>query len=103
MKIIERLDDFNGSVLSIGLSAPDEYPEHIAELWGGMAEAHEANMEILSKYWQALRPLIKRDVDKIPFIEERMQAALASFAEGKREPGRTLLLEIYNLPLRKLR
>ena len=54
MKIIERLDDFNGSVLSIGLSAPDEYPEHIAELWGGMAEAHEANMEILSKLFSVI-------------------------------------------------
>ncbi len=92
-----------GKILSMGLSSPDGYSTNMIEFWGDQEGAHAASVERLHEYWQALRPLIKRDVDKIPFIEERMQAALASFAHGKREPGRTLLMEIYNLPLRKLR
>lgn len=93
-----------GKILNMRLSAPDDYFEVPDELKrGGQNNLHKEHVKLLHEYWQALRPLIKKDVDKIPFIEERMQAALASFAHGKREPGRTLLMEIYNLPLRKLR
>lgn len=86
----ESLELFIENVGRAPIRAPDNYPD-----WdtGGYA-AHRAE---LLRYWAEAKPQIKRDLDKVTFIDAKLAEALASFDKGQREPGQSLMFEIYNV------
>lgn len=54
--------------------------------------------------WHDAKSGIKHDLDKVALIDEKLAEALASFDRGEREPGQSLMFQIYNiLNLNKLR
>ncbi len=69
---------------------PDEYQE-----WNSIGYAgHRSD---LLEHWRVARDGIKRDLDKVPQIDELLEQALASFDRGERQPGRGLMVKIYVL------
>jgi hypothetical protein len=79
------------------MRAPDNYPE-----WDKYG--FRRHREDLLSLWSEIKPRLKRDLDKAAFIEEHLMLAIASFDRGEREPGQSLMVEIYNvLNLHKLR
>jgi hypothetical protein len=68
---------------------PDEYPE-----WNSGWANHRADLLAL---WSDVKPRLKRDLDKAELIDQKLAAAFESFDRGQREPGRSLMFEIYNV------
>lgn len=95
MSLQERLADFAGALTS-ATDAPDGYPE-----WGYVT--YESNMVDLKELWSEIRQKLKRDQDKVPFIDEKLQEAFVAFDAGEKEKGVDAILAIYNLGVKKLR
>lgn len=95
MSLKERLADFAGALTSATF-APDEYPlpEYVN---------FESNMADLRELWGEIRPQLKRDLEQVKFIDERLQAMFEAFATGRKEDGRKAVLDIYNVKVEKLR
>jgi hypothetical protein len=90
MSLRESIQLFKENVAGATGRAPDNYPEWDPGGW----PAHRAE---LLKYWSGAKSLIKRDLDKVAFIDAKLEQALASFDQGQREPGQSLMFEIYNV------
>lgn len=96
MLLVETLKDFAGAVSTAATHAPDEYPE-----WRyGNYNSTKADIEDL---WLQIRAKLKRDTDKIAFIDEKLSEAFAAFDVGEKERGRKAMWAVYNLGLRELR
>jgi hypothetical protein len=89
MSLRESLQTFRGYVVSGTINAPDYYPD-----WHPGWQDHRSQ---LLKYWSDVKPRIKQDLDKVAFIDTKLEQALASFDRGEREPGQSLMCEIYNV------
>jgi hypothetical protein len=95
--LTENLQLFTDAVVSGTLRPPDNYPD-----WN--TRAYAGHREDLLSLWSEIKPRLKRDLDKAAFVEEHLMLAIASFDRGEREPGQSLMVEIYNvLNLHKLR
>jgi hypothetical protein len=90
MKLTEALQLFKECVVGATIDAPDNYPE-----WNNLGYPHHRS-ELL-RYWAEAKPRIVRDLDKVEFIDAKLAEALASFDQGDREPGQSLMFEIYNV------
>ncbi|WP_282243365.1 hypothetical protein [Stenotrophomonas sp. PS02300] len=101
-RLAEHLADLAGAVATAA-DAPDRYPEFLVEIFGGVQQAYEANKAQILEAWTSARPNLKRDLDKVHLIDQRLESAFAAFEGGDRELGRTFIFEVYNLQLRKLR
>jgi hypothetical protein len=40
---------------------------------------------------------LTHDLDEVAFIDAKLEQARASFDQGQREPGQSLMVEIYNV------
>ncbi|MBI2308394.1 MAG: hypothetical protein HYU78_13910 [Rhodocyclales bacterium] len=60
-------------------------------------------MADLKELWVEIREKLKRDQDKVPFIDEKLQEAFTAFDAGEKEKGVDAILAIYNLQVKKLR
>jgi hypothetical protein len=95
--LARTLSIFKDYVVGGTISAPDNYPEWNTRRWAGHRE------ELLS-LWADIKPRLKRDLDKVAYINEHLALAIESFDRGEREPGQSLMLKIYNvLNLNRLR
>lgn len=95
MPLQERLADFAGALTS-ATDAPDGYP-----VWGYVT--YESNMADLRVLWAEIREKLKRDQDKVGFIDEKLQEAFTAFDAGEKDKGVDAILSIYNLGVKKLR
>lgn len=96
MSLRERLVDFSGSIAVATRDAPDDYAE-----WSYMT--YESHMSDLRELWADIRPKLKRDLDKVEFIEQRLTDMFSAFESGEKEAGRKAAWDIYNLEVEKLR
>ncbi len=101
-KLSEKLRDLSDSVIS-SIYAPDSYSDLLVEIWGGMDMAYQQNRETVSENLEAVKLMVKRDVDTISHIEERLKEGFSAFDRGDKELGREIMLEIYAMQLEKLR
>jgi hypothetical protein len=85
-----------GAVGALATYAPDEFPKDLPG-------TYESATDFLRTDWHELRPKIKRDTDKIAFIDAKIQEAYAAFESGDKKKGRAALWEVYNLRLQTLR
>jgi hypothetical protein len=88
-KLSEGLQVFQGSVSSATVYSPDAYPD-----WHFGWTSHRADLLAL---WSDVKPRLKRDLDKVELIDQKLAEAFESFDRGQREPGRSLMVEIYNV------
>lgn len=102
MTLAEKLLDFSGAVLT-ATDAPDDYSELRVELCGSMAGAYQENKSTVHEDWAEIRPRLKRDLDKVAFIDAKLKEGFDAFDRGDRKTGRKAMFDIYNLQLRKLR
>lgn len=96
MSLAETLKDFAGAIGRAASVAPDEYPEWSSDNYG----ITKADIEEL---WPMIRAKLKRDADKIAFIDEKLTEAFTAFDAGEKERGRKAMWAIYNLGLKDLR
>ena len=90
MKLDEALELFHGNVARATIRAPDNYLD-----WDqGGYEWHKADLLAM---WNKIRGKIKQDTDKVTLIDEKLALALESFDRGERQPGQSLMFEIYNI------
>jgi hypothetical protein len=87
MSLRESLQLFKEYVVGGTIDAPDKYPDRHPGWTYHRGE--------LLRYWSEAKPLIKHDLDKVAFT--KLEQALASFDQGQREPGQSLMVEIYNV------
>jgi hypothetical protein len=88
-KLGQALQIFQDSV-NVGTAyPPDAYPD-----WHAGWANHRADMLAL---WTDLKPRLKHDLDKVELIDQKLAEAFESFDSGQREPGRSLMFEIYNV------
>jgi hypothetical protein len=90
MSLAQTLTLFTENVVGGTISAPDNYQEWDTLGWAGHRE------ELLS-LWADIKPRLKRDLDKVAYIDEHLALAIESFDRGEREPGQSLMVKIYNL------
>ncbi len=90
MKRDEALKLFREEVVGATIRAPDNYPD-----WDKLGYAHHRS-ELL-RYWSEAKPRIVRDLEKVAIIDDKLAEALASFDRGEREPGQSLMVQIYNI------
>jgi hypothetical protein len=84
----EALDQFTGSVASATGRAPNDYPD-----WHPGWQEHRAD---LLETWQRAKTGIKHDLDAVAFIDKTLAEAIEGFDRGEKEPGRSLMVKIYN-------
>lgn len=96
MSLQEQLEDFAGAIGRAATVAPDEYPD-----WS--YDNYEATRTDIQDLWSQIRSLVKRDADKVLFIEDKIAEAFAAFDSGDRERGRKAMWAVYNLGLSNLR
>tara|TARA_Y100000004_G_C8896958_1_gene404596 strand:- start:149 stop:781 length:633 start_codon:yes stop_codon:yes gene_type:complete len=96
MSLKEDLLDFAGSLATATDYPPDDYPS-----WSSWT--YEAHMDDLRSLWSAIMPRLKKDADKIEFIDQNLKVALAAFEAKDKDKGRKAILAIYNLNVRSLR
>jgi hypothetical protein len=85
----ELLDLFMGGVATSTSEAPDQFPD-----WHpGWSFKRD---QILAD-WTAAKSMLKKDLDKAALIDTKLAEAIACFDQGQREPGRSLMWEIYNV------
>ncbi len=89
MKQGEALSRFTEDVVRATIRAPDNYPD-----WSLGYPHHRSE---LLRYWSEAKPRIVRDLDKVAIIDDKLAEALASFDRGEREPGQSLMVQIYNI------
>ena len=88
--LAKTLQLFRENVVSGTIDAPDNYPE-----WDKLGYArHRSEMLGL---WAEIKPRIKRDLDKVAYIDEHLTLAIECFDRGEREPGQSLMVKIYNV------
>lgn len=96
MLLSERLQDFASEVSGAATYAPDLYPD-----WSYVN--YEENISELKKLWAEIRPILRVELDKAEFIENKLQEAFRAFDVGENELGRDAMWEIYNLGVKTLR
>lgn len=96
MSVQEQLVDFAGAIGRAASVAPDEYPD-----WS--YDNYEMTRTDINELWSQIRPQLKRDADKVSFIDEKIAEAFAAFDSGDKERGRKAMWAVYNLGLRDLR
>lgn len=96
MSLNERLRDFAGALAIASTDAPDNYPA-----WS--YNTYENNMADLRACWADIRPKLKRDADKVEFIDRMLQEAFAAFDNKDKETGSRAIFAIYNLGVKGLR
>lgn len=96
MSLRDKLEDFAGSLASATDYPPNDYPE-----WSSWT--YETHMADLKELWAEIREKLKRDQDKVSFIDQKLQEAFAAFDAGEKEKGVSAILAIYNLQVKKLR
>jgi hypothetical protein len=97
MSLPQTLTLFTENVVGGTIRAPDNYPEWNTRRWAG-------HREDLLSLWADIKPRLKRDLDKVAYIDEHLALAIESFDRGEREPGQSLMVKIYNvLNLNQLR
>jgi hypothetical protein len=88
--LAQALQLFTENVVGGTLRAPNNYPD-----WDtGGYRTHRAD---LLNLWSEIKPRIKQDLDKVAFIDEHLALAIESFDRGEREPGQSLMVQIYNV------
>lgn len=102
MSLSEKLVLFAGGVL-LATRAPDGYSESQVELRGSMKGTYEDNKSTVLEDWAEIRPELKRDLDKVAFIDAKLTEGFDAFDRGDREVGKKAMFDIYNLQLRMLR
>jgi hypothetical protein len=85
----EELQLFRDSVATATGYPPDGYPERHP---GWVFHRQE-----LLTDWAAAKLLIKQDLHHVATINDKLNQAIASFDRGDREPGQSLMVEIYNV------
>lgn len=96
MALQEILADFAGALAVASTDAPDDYPE-----WG--YTTFESNKADLRSLWSEIRGKLKHDQDQIIFIDSKLKEAILALDAGEKEIGRSAILAIYNLDVKKLR
>ena len=96
MSLKEKLSDFAGSLAAAMDYPPDDYPE-----WSYMT--YETHMADLKELWAEIRAKLKKDVDKIEFIDNKLQEAFTAFDAKEKDKGVKAIAAIYNLEVKKLR
>lgn len=97
MNYTDLLQLFQANVGRSMIRAPDNYPDWDPD---GYADYRAELLE----HWEQISSKIKRDTDKIPYTDEKLTQAIASFDSGDREPAQGLMLHIYSvLQLKRLR
>lgn len=85
----EALSSFHETVTGVGTRFPDELP-----VWGlGYAESRQ----LLLDDWSKVKALVQKDDEQALLIEKLMLDALESFDRGEREPGRSIMVRVYNI------
>jgi hypothetical protein len=90
MTFAEALQLFKENVNGATSLAPDNYPEWDTAGW----TTHRRD---LLHYWSEVRPHIVHDTDRRDFIDDKLTQAVASFDRGEREPGQSLMVQVYNV------
>jgi hypothetical protein len=96
MNLVEKLDRFACAVTTATSCAPDDYPEFVYTDYA----KNKANILTL---WSEVEPLLKRDLDKVAFISQRLREGFEALDAGKKEEGRQAMWDIYNAHPDKLR
>ena len=95
MALKDRLLDFAGA-LSTATNAPDKYP--FPEF-----QSYERNKADIQQLWAEIRPQLKRDLDKIEFIDGKLREMFSAFEANERDKGIDAVMAVYNLEVQKLR
>lgn len=103
MKLSECLANFSSSVVGALDCAPDEYNPVLVESYGSMERTYKGHKASTIEDWAAVRSRLKRDIDKIEFIDAKLKEAFDAFDRCDKDVGRKAMLAIYNLQLKKLR
>lgn len=96
MSLIERLRDFAGALAVASTDAPDAYPA-----WS--YNTYENNMADLRACWADIRPTLKKDADKVEFIDRMLREAFDAFERKDKARGSKAIFAIYNLGVKSLR
>ncbi|WDZ95032.1 hypothetical protein Herbaro_16280 [Herbaspirillum sp. WKF16] len=96
MSLKQDLMNFAGSLATATDYPPDDYPS-----WSSWT--FEAHMDDLRSLWSAIMPRLKKDADKIEFIDQNLKMAFAAFEAKDKDKGRKAILAIYNLNVKYLR
>ena len=86
----KALQQFKESVAYATGYAPDGY-----HAWD--AGGYSTHREELARFWSDARHFIVHDLAHAESIDTKLAEALTSFDRGEREPGRSLMFEIYNI------
>ncbi len=90
MKLRQSLMFFKENVGKAMLCAPDNYPA-----WD--SGAYQYHRTELLRHWQDSKNLLKQDMALAGVVDAKLELALQSFDLGQREPGQSLMVEIYNI------
>ncbi len=64
---------------------------------------YESHMADLKELWSEIRRQITSDVEKVRFIDQKLQEMFAAFESGEKDKGRKAAWSIYNLKVETLR
>jgi hypothetical protein len=81
---------FKENVGKAMLCAPDKYPA-----WD--VGAYPTHRSELLRHWQDAKALLKKDFALATDVDNLLGLALQSLDLGQREPGHSLMVELYNL------
>lgn len=95
MALNEKLRDFDDSLAAATDYPPDDYPA-----WSSWT--YETHMADLKDLWAEIRSQINRDLDKVEFIDGKLQEAFTAFDAKERDVGRKAILTIYKIDVKKL-
>lgn len=96
MALRENLKDLAASVALATSSAPDNYAS-----WSSWT--YETHMVDLKELWMAIRPQLKRDLDRAEWVDAKLQEMYMAFDAGEKERGRDAAWALYNAELTKLK
>jgi hypothetical protein len=90
MTFTEALQLFKENVNGATSMAPDNYPQWDTAGW-------RSHRQDLLHYWSAVRSGLVEDAHWRTVIDDKLAQAVASFDRGEREPGQSLMVEVYNV------
>lgn len=96
MNLKEKLSNFADSIAGATDYPPNDYPQW--SYW-----TYETHMAELKELWSEIRSKLKKDIDKIEFIDSKLQEAFTAFDAGEKEKGRSAIWAIYNLKVENFR
>ena len=96
MSLSEKLLDFKGAISTSAINAPDEYPE-----WSYIT--YESNMADIKELWVYIHPQIKKNIEQVEFVDEKLNDMFMAFDQGDKEGGQQAAWDIYNSEVEKLR